>query len=89
MKNIKLDSEEKEMLLNLDEFKSVLNPNKRKKYQMIARNTLRKSKSISIRLTEKDLLNLKSKAIRIGIPYQTLVTSLIHRYNTEDIKFKI
>ena len=43
-------------------------------------NTLRKDARMNIRLTETDMLRLKTKALERGIPYQTLVTELIHEY---------
>ena len=45
-----------------------------------AKTTLAKTKNINIRLSQKTLLKLKSKAIQEGIPYQTLASSVLHRY---------
>jgi predicted DNA binding CopG/RHH family protein len=45
-----------------------------------ARNTLSKDRRISIRLSSKDLAGLQVKAIEEGIPYQTLVASILHKY---------
>jgi predicted DNA binding CopG/RHH family protein len=39
-----------------------------------------KNRRINIRLSEKDLLNLKAKSLEEGLPYQTLVASIIHKY---------
>ncbi len=62
------------------DLKTVANLNKvKKEYSQIARNTLKKNKSITIRLAERDLLRIKEKAMKEGIPYQTLITSLIHK----------
>ena len=77
------DKEEKELIQSVErgEWRTV--PNQKQeisKAQMAARETLRKSKSISIRLTSGDLVRIKAKAIREGLPYQTLITSLIHQY---------
>jgi predicted DNA binding CopG/RHH family protein len=55
----------------------------KKNLQASARYTLekmRKSESISIRLTPTDLSRIKAKAIEEGLPYQTLITSIIHKY---------
>ena len=57
--------------------------------QNIARNTLNKSKHISIRLSEKDLQRLKIKAIEIGASYQTLIGVLIHQYIENKIRIRI
>ena len=45
----------------------------------MARYTLEKTKAINIRLTEKNLIKVKAAAAREGIPYQTFITSLIHK----------
>ncbi|MCK4765729.1 MAG: hypothetical protein KAW12_26255 [Candidatus Aminicenantes bacterium] len=45
-----------------------------------ARATLAKTKHISIRVSEKDLRKIKLKALESGIPYQTIIGSLLHRY---------
>ncbi len=45
-----------------------------------ARATLRKNKRINIRLSEKDLMGIKARAAEEGMPYQTLISSLIHKY---------
>ncbi len=83
MKKIVLTKEEKE-IISLDQkglLKSVSNLDfYKEKYSKIARNTLRKNKSITIRLAERDLQKIKTKAAEEGMPYQTLVTSIIHKY---------
>jgi predicted DNA binding CopG/RHH family protein len=55
-----------------------------KKKELIdaAKNTMTKTKRISIRLSEQDLERLKTKAVETGIPYQTLIGSLVHQYAT-------
>jgi predicted DNA binding CopG/RHH family protein len=45
-----------------------------------ARRTLAKNKHISIRLAEADLEALKARAAALGMPYQTLIGSLLHQY---------
>lgn len=82
-KNLKLDPEEKEILRSVEagEWKPVKNLAKEKKrIQAIAKYTLEKTKNINIRLSQRDLLGLKAKAIEEGIPYQTLAASLLHKY---------
>ena len=49
----------------------------------------RKNKSVTIRISEEDLYKLKVKANHKGIPYQTLLTSLIHQYNTNKLKVSV
>jgi predicted DNA binding CopG/RHH family protein len=46
-----------------------------------ALNTIsQKRKAITIRLPERDLLRLKAQALRDGLPYQTLISSVLHKY---------
>jgi predicted DNA binding CopG/RHH family protein len=51
-------------------------------FQAVAHETLTKSARLSIRLTPNDFNALKSQAAREGRPYQTLVSSVIHKYVT-------
>ncbi len=53
---------------------------RRKELQEIAGATLTKRKRISIPINERDLFELKTKALEAGIPYQTLAGTLIHHY---------
>jgi len=52
----------------------------RKRHQAYAEAMFRKDARINIRLSSKDLRALQKKALAEGIPYQTLVASLIHKY---------
>ena len=45
-----------------------------------ARNTLKKDKRLNIRISERDLNELQKKAVGEGLPYQTFVSSIIHKY---------
>lgn len=86
MKYFELDDEEKQLLEEFarGEWVPVKNLAKFNREAMeAARNTLNKNKNINIRLSEKDLHKLKAKAIREGIPYQTLATSILHKAATE------
>ena len=51
-----------------------------------ARNTLQKDKRINIRISNRDLVSLKRKANRYGMPYQTLISSVLHRYISGEIQ---
>jgi len=83
MKNFKLDKEEREILNAIEkgEWKST-KPTKAElvRYAEIARNTLRKDQRMNIRISKRDLQGIKAKAAEEGIPYQTLVASMIHKY---------
>lgn len=48
--------------------------------QQAARNTLLKDARVNIRLSSNDLIRIKQKAAYEGIPYQTLIASILHKY---------
>ena len=83
MKNIILNDEEKDFLDSYDrgEWRPVKNPKQEiRKLQGHARNTLQKDKRINIRMSSKDLDQVQAIAAQEGIPYQTLISSIIHKY---------
>lgn len=57
-----------------------------KKYQTQAGNALNKNKKINIRLSEWDYDRIKVRAVEEGLPYQTLISSIIHKYLTGRLK---
>jgi len=74
-----LDDYEKE-ILNAYEKGKVKVTNSNLDHQAIAKNTLKKNKKINIRISESDLNALRQRAAREGIPYQTLIGSILHKY---------
>jgi predicted DNA binding CopG/RHH family protein len=83
MKKIVLDDEERDILDSYErgEWVPVKDPKKEiERLQQYARKTLQKDKRINIRMSSKDLDQLQVIAAREGIPYQTLVSSIIHKY---------
>ena len=82
MSKAKLSQEEKALLdaVEAGEFESVLTEARRKKLVAIAGNTFKKEKRINIRISNRDLAAVQSRAIEEGVPYQTLVSSIIHKY---------
>ena len=52
------------------------------KHRQYARNTLRKDSRVNIRISSRDLEALQTKAVEDGLPYQTLMASVLHRYVT-------
>jgi predicted DNA binding CopG/RHH family protein len=83
MKKIILDDEEKDILESYErgEWMPVKNPKKEiETLKRYAKNTLQKDKRINIRMTSKDLDLVQVIAVQEGIPYQTLVSSIIHKY---------
>jgi len=82
MKYYELDKEEQSILESVErgEWKSVKNLAEAKKSAMVAaRTTLNKTRNINIRLSERDLQKLKARAMREGIPYQTLASSVLRQ----------
>ena len=78
-KKIILDNYENEILEAFEDGK--LKPSKTQTdFQKIAHSTLKKDKKINIRISENDLSALKRKAAREGLPYQTLIGSVLHKY---------
>lgn len=57
-----------------------LSPEALLQYQSYAEATFRKDARINIRLSSRDLKNLQKKALAEGIPYQTLISSVLHKY---------
>lgn len=86
MNYFELDEEEKQLLEEIErgEWKPVKDFAKAKREAMeTAKNTLNKTRNINIRLSEKDVQKLKAIAVRDGIPYQTLASSILHRFASE------
>ncbi len=78
-----LDEEEKELMesIDRDEWKSGNNLEQQKQKAMeAARNTLKKNRRINLRLSEKDYRQIQIKAVEEGMPYQTLISSIVHKY---------
>lgn len=71
--------DEIEQALDAGAIESTIDNAERKRLQLIARNTLNKTRNINIRLSERDLHHLKAKAIEEGVPYQTLAASILHK----------
>ena len=79
----KLKEEERELLESVEsgEWKSV--PDREaevSRYRDYAAATFKKDRRINIRISSKDLDALQKRALREGIPYQTLVASILHKY---------
>ncbi|MBA4372333.1 MAG: antitoxin [Thermodesulfovibrio sp.] len=83
MKKTVLDAEEKDILDSYErgEWKPIKSQNAEiKKLSEYAKNTLQKDKRINIRMSSKDLDQVQVIAAQEGIPYQTLISSIIHKY---------
>jgi len=82
-KMAKLEKEEKELLESMDkgEWKSIRRvKSETKRYQKYAESTFKKDRRINIRISRKDLEAIQKRALEEGLPYQTLISSLLHKY---------
>jgi len=80
-----LSKEEKALLDSVESGEWMTIPDVKKElkgYQAIAKNSLKKDERINIRLASKDLMGLQKKAMQEGLPYQTLISSVLHKYVT-------
>lgn len=81
--DVMLDEEEQDLLDSFErgEWKSVDNVEAAKAFvQEVAANTLRKDARVNIRISTTDLRRLKQRAAYKGLPYQTLIASVLHEY---------
>ena len=88
---MKFDKEEKNILEAFENEKLKLSTPSQKEIESIksaAINTFKKDKRITIRLYEHDYSGIQKKAMEMGIPYQTLISGIIHRYIEGDLKVK-
>ncbi|MGO9013513.1 MAG: antitoxin [Dissulfurispiraceae bacterium] len=88
-RTVYLDTDERELAESLEknEWTSDLNKKEKKRYEAYARYSLNKQMRINIRMTERDLKKIRAKAIEEGIPYQSLISMLIHKFNEGKITF--
>jgi predicted DNA binding CopG/RHH family protein len=84
-----LDKHEMELAKSLEneEWISDFTKKEKKQYEEYARYSLSKRKRINIRMSERDLKKIQAKAIEEGIPYQSLISMLIHKYNEGKLSF--
>jgi len=83
------DKDEMELAKSLEneEWISDLTKKEKMQYGEYARYSLSKRKRINIRMNERDLKKIQAKSIEEGIPYQSLISMLIHKYNEGKISF--
>lgn len=79
-----MDQDEIELLTVFEQgqLKSVATKSELEKLKASARATATKDRRINIRLSSVDLASLQVKALEEGIPYQTLIASVLHKYVT-------
>lgn len=83
-KKTKLTLAEKRLLAAYDknEFKSLADPEEKKNLLLAARATTLKDQRINIRMSSEDLQNIRDIAREEGLPYQSLISSVLHKYAT-------
>ena len=80
---MKLTKEEKDILDSVEggEWKRIPNyKQEAERYKAAAQATLRKDKRVNIRMTERDLVHFQRTALHEGLPYQTFISSILHKY---------
>jgi predicted DNA binding CopG/RHH family protein len=88
---MQLDQEEKEIIEAYESGKLKLSKPSKKEIAAIkaaAVSTFKKDKRITIRLYDHDFKGIQKKALQMGIPYQTLISGVIHRYVEGDLVSK-
>lgn len=81
--NNKFDQEELDILESFErgEWESTPDFKQRKKeLEASADQTLKKNKRVNIRMSERDMMEIKKIANEEGLPYQTLISSILHKY---------
>jgi predicted DNA binding CopG/RHH family protein len=80
---MKLEADEKELLDSVDrgEWRSTRAPKRGvSRYTRAAKATFKKDRRLNIRISTKDLEAIQKRALEEGLPYQTLIASLLHKY---------
>jgi predicted DNA binding CopG/RHH family protein len=80
----KIDTDELEILTAFEkgQLKSVATKAELAKFKAVARATAIKDRRVNIRLSSGDLSDIQVKALEEGMPYQTLIASVLHKYVT-------
>lgn len=88
MTNAKLSQEEQDLLQAYEdgEYVSVLTEERKALLSSAARNSSRKDKRMNVRISSRDLEALQRRALQEGLPYQTLVSSVLHKYVSGGLK---
>jgi predicted DNA binding CopG/RHH family protein len=82
MNKEKLNQEDQELLeaFEAGEYESDLKDERRTQLAKLAGDAIRKDKRINIRISSRDLEALQRRAMEEGLPYQSLVSSVLHKY---------
>lgn len=87
MNQSSLDSEELALLNSYEsgEWQSDLTLQRKTNLARSAESTVKKDKRINIRISSRDLEALQRRALVEGLPYQTLVASILHKYISDSL----
>lgn len=88
---MKYDKEEQEILDAYEAGEIKLSMPSKKEIEAIkaaAESTFKKDKRVTIRLYDHDYKGIQKKALQMGVPYQTLISGIIHRYIEGDLTSK-
>ncbi len=82
-KTIYFDKDEQELAESLEKenWISDLDTKEKNQYKKNALFSLNTQKQINITMSERDLMKIRAKAVEEGIPYQSFISMLIHKYN--------
>jgi predicted DNA binding CopG/RHH family protein len=86
---MKMDADEKELLESVGRARMEVRQGRqreRARYSRYAKATFRKDRRLNIRLSSKDLEAIQKRALAEGLPYQALISSLLHKYATGRLK---
>ena len=79
---MKLTKEEQDLVHSIErgEWRATTGKAELRKYKQAARQMIRKNARLNIRISSQDLKGLQKRAMEEGLPYQTFVSSLLHKY---------
>lgn len=85
-----LDEEELDLYNEIKTGHYVLNSDEatKQKYAQIFKEAQQRSRAISLRLQENDYIGIKAKAMALGMPYQSLINSIIHQFLSGELHSK-
>lgn len=89
---MKLSKSEKDILKSVEDGEWIENSKfseRKKLLENYAKNTFKKDKRVNIRISKKDLEALQTRALEEGLPYQTLMSSVLHKYVNHRLTDKI
>lgn len=85
---MKVNADERELLASVErgEWKSAGGKRERSRYVRYVKATFRKDRRLNIRLSSRDLDAIQKRALAEGLPYQTLIASILHKYAAGRLK---